>query len=111
MNYNNKVFRGRTNSAGGEVGAQTIFFYYQDGDRLTGTYSGGAIVHGHLIGKVLPDGRLEFLYHHVNRAGELMAGQCNSTPCEGAHGKLILKEKWQWLTGDRSTGQSEVEEV
>jgi len=111
MDYNNRTFRGRTNSASGEVGGETLFHYYQEGDRLTGTYSGGTVVQGHLIGNVLPDGRLEFLYHHVNTSGELMAGKCNSVPSEDAHGKLVLQEEWQWLTGDRSSGQSEVEEI
>ncbi len=26
-------------------------------------------------------------------------------------GTLFLAERWQWLTGDRSSGKSEVEEV
>ena len=111
MNYDNRTFRGHTNSAGGEVGGETVFHYYQEGDSLTGTYSGGTVDHGHLLGKVHPDGCLEFLYHHVNTSGELMAGMCNSVPYEDGHGKLVMKEEWQWLTGDRSSGQSEVEEV
>lgn len=111
MNYNNRTFRGRTNSASGEVGGETIFHYYQEGDRLTGTYSGGAVVHGTLLGNVHPDGSLEFLYHHINSTGQLMAGKCSSVPCEDAVGTLVLKEEWQWLTGDRSSGQSEVEEI
>lgn len=111
MNYDNKVFRGRINSAGGEIGAETVLIDHQNGDRLTGTHSGGAIVHGHLIDKVFPDGSLKFLCHPVTRSGELMAGQCRSTPRMGAHGKWVLKENGQWLTGDRSEGQSELEEV
>jgi hypothetical protein len=111
MNYHNRVFRGRSNSPNGEVSGETRFHYRQDGDRLWGEYSGGSIRQGHLLGKVHPDGSLEFLYHHVNASDELMAGRCTSTPGRDESGRLVLKENWQWLTGDQSSGQSEVEEV
>jgi hypothetical protein len=62
------------------------------------------------LGLVHPDGSLEFYYHHLNEEGALMAGHCTSIP-RFEDGKLILEERWQWLTGDRSSGKSEVEEV
>lgn len=111
MNYDNKVFCGRVNSPNGEVSASTRFHYHQSGDRIWAEYAGGAVLKGHLQGKVLADGTLEFFYHHENINGELMAGRCKSVPRHGANGKLILKENWQWFTGDRSAGESEVEEL
>ena len=39
-----------------------------------------------------------------------MSGRCTSIPRE-EDGRLVLKENWQWLTGDKSFGESEVEEV
>lgn len=110
MNYDGRRFRGRRNSANGEVGGETIFLYRQHGDVLTGEYSGGAIVAGHLLGTVRADGSLDFLYHHINERGELMGGRCESTP-RVEDGLLVLAERWQWLTGDRSSGTSEVEEI
>jgi hypothetical protein len=111
MNYDNRRFRARLNSDNGEVGQDTRFTYHQSGNRLWGEYSGGEITCGHLQGKVHADGRLEFLYHHENRAGELMAGKCLSTPGTDANGRLVLKERWSWFTGDRSSGCSEIEEI
>lgn len=111
MNYNNRRFRGKSNAANGEVSQGTCFTYYQRGDRLWGEYSGGEVVSGHLQGRVCADGCLEFLYHHENRSGELMAGKCRSIPSIGADGRLVLKENWQWFTGDQSLGSSEVEEI
>jgi hypothetical protein len=110
MHYDGKTFRGRTNTPNGEVTGETLFRYRQEGDRLSGEYAGGSIVHGHLLGTVHPDGTLEFYYHHQNTEGALMAGYCRSTPVE-IEGRLVLRERWQWLTGDRSAGESEVVEV
>lgn len=111
MNYNNRIFRGKTNSDNGEVSGSTRFHYHQSGDQVWAEYSGGAIVKGHLQGKVFRDGSLEFLYHHENLSGELMAGRCRSFPDQSIDGKIVLKEKWKWFTGDQSEGSSEVEEV
>ena len=111
VNYHQRQFRGRTNVTHGEVSAATCFSYYQAGDRLWGEYAGGDVRAGQLLGKVNPDGSLEFLYQHQNSAGELMAGHCRSTPTIEPDGRLVLHERWQWLTGDRSAGESVVEEI
>jgi hypothetical protein len=106
-----KIFRSVSSSANGDVGAETRFHYQQSGAVVTATYSGGEIVTGHLIAKVLDDGRLDMRYHHINLRGELMLGTCVSTPRLLADGRLAFSERWQWLSGDRSSGSSEIEEV
>ena len=78
---------------------------------MTADYHGGGIVAGHLIARVLEDGRLDMRYHHLNDKGEFMLGTCLSTPERLADGRLRFKESWQWLSGDRSAGYSEIEEV
>jgi hypothetical protein len=110
-NLNGKTFRSVANSANGEVGSETRFRYYQSGDVVTATYSGGEIVSGHLIAKVLANGQLDMRYHHLNRSGEFMLGKCLSTPRFLADGRLAFREEWQWLSGDMSSGRSEIEEV
>jgi len=111
MDYNGRIFRGRSNSDNGEVDRETYFYYSQDGDVLTGRYTGGSVVDGQLLGVVHDDGSIDFCYHHLNQAGELMAGTCHSEPMLDDAGTLVLRETWQWLTGDRSSGSSQVEEV
>lgn len=111
IDYNNRQFRGKVNSDNGEVSSQTLFTYYQKGNRLWGEYSGGLIQTGHLQGRVLENGCLEFLYHHENTQGELMAGYCYSTPSITADGKIVLSESWRWFTGECTSGQSVIEEV
>jgi hypothetical protein len=80
LNYNDRRFRSVSNTPNGEVSGQTMFHYSQVGEIVTGTYSGGGIVAGQLIAKVLPDGRLDMRYHHLNESGTFMLGQCLSTP-------------------------------
>lgn len=110
-NLNGKLFRSVSNSENGDVDAATIFYYQQQGEIVTARYMGGSIVEGHLIAKVLPGGQLDMRYHHLNRAGEFMLGKCLSTPSQLPDGRLKFSEEWQWLTGDGSTGRSEIEEI
>jgi hypothetical protein len=111
MNYNGNMFRGRSSSDNGEVSAMTEFHCGQTATLLTGTCSGGDIASGQLLGVVNADDSLDFHYYHLNTEGVLMAGKCHSTPTLGEDGLLVMHEQWQWLTGDRSSGESEVEEI
>jgi hypothetical protein len=110
-NYHNRYFRSIANSPNGEVSGDTIFHYRQEGDVVWATYRGGAIVFGTLIAKVEADGVLDMRYHHLNQSGELMTGQCRSTPTRLPDGRLRLDEVWQWTSGDRSSGTSAVAEI
>lgn len=111
LNLDGRVFRAARNSENGEVGAETVFHYRQEGPVVAADYSGGAVLRGHLLGRWREDGRLEFAYHHLNTDGVVMAGRCVSEAVERPDGRILLKEEWQWFTGDRSAGSSEVLEV
>ncbi len=111
INYDNRRFVSANNSDNGEVTSETIFHYRQEGDLVWATYRGGAIVFGTLIAKVDNDDCLEMRYQHLNSAGELMTGTCRSTPEVLPDGRLRLREVWQWTSGDRSQGQSVIEEI
>ena len=106
-----KVFRSVTNTANGEVGTETLFYYHQDGNLVWADYHGGSIVRGHLIAQVLENGLLDMRYHHLNTSGEFALGKCLSTPEVLPDGRLKFKESWQWLSGNMSAGYSEIEEV
>lgn len=110
INYDNRIFKSSSNSASGEVSAETEFHYFQNGDIVTATYSGGKIRTGQLIARALDDGSLDMRYHHINTDGELMTGKCISTPELLPTGKIRLHEKWQWTCRDYSAGESIIEE-
>jgi hypothetical protein len=111
INYNNRHFRAVTNTNNGEATGETRFHYQQSGTLLTGTYSGGRIEAGQLLGTVGDDGQLDFYYQHRNTDGQLMAGLCHAKPEQLPNGKLRMHESWQWFTGDGSAGTSVVEEI
>ena len=111
MNYDGKKFRPLQNSNNGETTQDTIFHYQQIGNILTSEYAGGKIVKGHLIGLVGDDGNIDMRYHQVNSDGELMTGFCSSKPEITKDGKIRLHESWQWTSGDRSKGNSILEEL
>lgn len=111
MNFDGKIFRSVENTENGEVNSETIFYYHQNKEIITAEYSGGDIRKGHLIGKTLATGQLDIRYQHINKKGELMAGTCISDPEILSDGRIKLREKWRWLTGDQSSGNSVIEEV
>ena len=111
MNYNNKKFRPVSNTENGETSHETLFHYKQVGNILTSDYSGGKIKLGHLIGLVDENGIIEMRYHQVNINNELMTGVCTSIPEMLANGKIRLYETWEWTSGDKSKGNSIIEEI
>ncbi len=111
INYNGRTFRSFSNTAEGEVDARTTFRYRQMGNIVWAEYAGGRIRLGQLLGLILPDGKLELRYQHVNETGELMTGLCLSTPEVLPDGRLRLHEAWQWTCGERVSGESIVEEI
>ena len=111
INYNNRKFCAVENTANGETSSETVFHYRQEGKILTAAYSGGRITKGHLIGMVDENGHITMRYHQVNSAGELMTGICQSKPEILENGKIRLHETWQWTSGDRSSGESVIDEI
>ena len=109
--YDKKIFRSVTNTNNGEVSSETQFHYHQQGQIVWAEYAGGPIVKGLLIATVQNDDSLEMRYQHVNTEGELMTGRCHSTPERLPDGRIQLLERWQWTSGDHSSGESLIEEV
>ncbi|SFA76341.1 n-acetylglutamate synthase [Algoriphagus aquimarinus] len=111
FNYNNRKFRAVQNTENGETSAETVFHYHQEGTIITAAYAGGKIVKGQLIGLVDEAGNINMRYHQVNSSGELMTGICHSKPEILDNGKIRLHETWEWTSGDRSRGESVIEEI
>ena len=110
MNYHDKLCRPISNTANGETSEQTVFHYKQTGNILTAEYAGGQIQKGHLIGLVDELGNIDMRYHQVNEKFVLMPGTCQSTPEILPNGKILLHERWEWTSGNKSKGSSIIEE-
>lgn len=111
IDYDGRRFTPLVNSENGEVDGNTIFHYHQKGFDFSAEYSGGEIKTGYMVGKVNQSGELDFYYEHLNLDNEIRAGRCHSVPTFNENGRLELREKWQWLNGDCSTGESIVIEI
>lgn len=111
INYDNRVFKSVANSETGEVSQDTTFYYHQKDDLVWAEYSGGEIIFGTLIAKVMENSVLEMRYQHLNSSNDLMTGKCLSTPEILPDGRIRLHERWQWTSGDLSAGESIIEEI
>ncbi len=111
VHYGGRLFRPASMTGASDTGSDTIFKYEQRRDLLTGTYSGGNISFGHLIGLVDDGGRIDMRYHHLTIDGELKTGICRSVPEFLDSGKIRLHESWEWTSGDNSRGTTVLEEL
>ncbi len=108
FSVDDRIFTAIENSEFGEVSNKTVFCYHQKGDVIWADYSGGSIVKGTLIGKIDVEHNLHFSYQHINIAGVLKMGTCDSKP-EIENGKLRFYERWKWTDGEE--GISIIEEL
>lgn len=111
INLNNKQFKGVSNSADGEVSSETVFTYYQEGSIIWGSYGGGSILKGTLMGTTIDDKEFHFNYCHVNQDHELLSGHCQSKIEMTPSGKLRIHESWAWSGGKSGSGTSIIEEL
>lgn len=111
IDYDGRKFIPKMNSENGEVSEQTLFTYHQNGNLLWAEYSGGDIIKGSLIGTVLKNGELDFVYHHRNRNMQVKTGKCHSVPTVLENNKIELEEQWEWTSGECSKGTSLLIEV
>jgi hypothetical protein len=100
-----------TGNEHGVSGVDTIFHYWVDGRTITGSYQGGRIREGHLVGRVIDDEHIETLYHCVTTDGELLAGWSRGVVSADRTGRTRLAFEWAWLTGDRTGGESSYVEL
>ncbi|MFJ9319098.1 hypothetical protein [Streptomyces globisporus] len=95
--------------APGQVGTRTRFTYHEQDGRIWAEYTGGDVVHGHLVGT--RDGDvLDFRYVQLKQDGTTSSGHCLSTVVDLPDGRVRLEERWRWESQEGS-GTSVVEEV
>lgn len=113
IHYGDRLFHAVSTKGNGDVGTNTVFRYEQRDAVLMGTYSGGKVDYGSLVGTVRDDGTLTFLYHHITKSGALRSGKCESRPEVLPSGKIRLHETWEWTSGMGvgGRGTSVIEEI
>ncbi len=106
MNLKGKRFRAQSNSTGGTVNTDTEMHFTEDGDVILGTYRGGSILQGQVMGRWTGEMRMEMCYHCLTRSDAIQAGRAKASFDRTSDGRLAMALNWQWLTGDRTKGQS-----
>jgi hypothetical protein len=107
MKLTGLVFRAVANSKNGNINAETIMRFTSDDPVIVGSYSGGTVVAGHVLAKRLDESEIEMLYQGATTDGQVQAGKARAQFRPNADGRMSMYLEWQWLTGDRSFGQSE----
>ena len=105
MNLNNKRFITVENKKGLSSN-ETIFYYSQYQNIIRGTYKGGEIEEGFIVGKQVDNSRIELLFQCLTKDGSLKAGKSKGIISKNTSGKLELEFEWNWLNGDLSGGTS-----
>ena len=109
-NLDGRRFRDVTPAPMGDVGSETVFEYHEaDNGTIWGSYKGGPIERGFLVGTRTID-TLDFRYAHVTTMGGTASGHCLTRVEEFADGRLRLHEAWRWESKEGS-GTSVLEEI
>ena len=109
ISLDGRRFAAADQAPAGEVDAETVFEYHEDGDLVWARYAGGAVRLGHLVGLRRRD-VVEFRYSQLNTSGETSSGFCRSTIEVLAYGRVRLHETWRWESRP-GKGTSIVDEV
>ena len=106
MNLAGTTFRAVSNSKNGSLNSETEMRFTSDESFVIGSYSGGTIVEGHVLGKWVGESAMEMLYQGATVNGQVQAGRAQARFAKDADDQIHMYLDWQWLTGDQSKGQS-----
>jgi hypothetical protein len=88
-----------------------IALWRQQGEIVTGSFSGADIVHGKLCGRVEDDGCVHFGYCMVDVQGRVISGECRSRASVDEAGLVHLEETWTRFCPEFAQGVSWLKEI
>lgn len=95
-----------TGNKEGLSNSNTTFHYFQKGNLITGNYSGGDIIQGQIVGKVIGENKIQLLFQCLTKENELLSGQSIGKIDLNKNDLLTLCFDWSWLNGNQSGGIS-----
>ena len=107
MNLAGTTFRAVSNSENGSLNTETEMRFSSDDGIVVGTYGGGTIAVGQVLGKHTDESELEMLYQGATTSGDVQAGTAHARFALDEHDHMRMHLDWRWLTGDGSAGRSE----
>lgn len=106
-----KKMRPSLNTLGGQISEDTIFEYHQEGDFVWGTYHGGDVKRGVLVGKMTASRDINFFYMQLDQQGTFHQGTSKSSTEYLNDGRLVLFEDWVWTGNRKGEGTAIIEEI
>lgn len=79
---------------------ETIFKYSEKNGVITGSYKGGNIKKGQILGKRVGENELELLFHSITNDGELKSGKSKGVIAKDKKRKTTLSFDWYWFDQD-----------
>ena len=110
INLNDKKFTIQQNSENGEVSNQTVFAFVQIDKFVSGSYSGGRILKGQLIG-IMSETNLKLNYQCITEEQVLKSGSAQVSLAKDNQGLIKMEMDWTWLSGDVGSGKSSYVEI
>jgi len=99
FNLHRKRFRVAANEAG--ISSElTTFEYRVEDDLVLGSYQGGPILMGQIIGAATRDDALDLRFQCVALGGELRSGWSRAVLSMKHDGRLVMSFEWSWLLPD-----------
>lgn len=95
----------------GLANAQTVFYYSQSGDVISGEYRGGLVLEGRFVGKMTGKNGLKILFQCLSEERKLLSGKASGTIHVESDGRLGLSFEWEWLSGAEGNGVSSYREL
>ena len=111
FSLNGRTFVPIENSRAGVVDERTKFHFSQTDIHFQARYSGGDILHGHIIGHFSDAASGALLYHCETNNGTLKAGRADAQFAEKSNGMLTMSLRWEWLSGANGSGTSKYVEI
>ena len=106
LHLEGRRFLAQANSANGTIDTETEMHFTQDADVILATYSGGSIVDGRVLARWVSQTHIDMCYHCLTASDALQAGKAKGHFDRTSDGRLAMRLDWQWLTGDRTSGES-----
>lgn len=101
-----KRFLAQANTANGTINTETEMHFTEDADIIRASYAGGSIVRGDVMARWTGAMQIDMCYHCLTASDALQAGKAKAHFDRTSDGRLAMRLDWQWLTGDRTKGES-----
>ena len=113
IDLDGRTLRLTANSGGVARAGETLFTFRQSGSVFWGSYTGGHIVRGVLLGQHEDGthGAAHFRFQQIDAAGVYRAGAATTRIERDARGRIVMHDRWHYTAGGEGSGEAVLEEI